>query len=284
MADVPSNPHFSSQSGPSAAQMLRALPMTQSAAAMVGTARRYSTQCAPLDKVLEGGLKRGHILELSGPPGCAKEQLAINVVYTFVESNHEVLFIDFQNMTSPATLSRALQKLPNLKHDYAKLIQHLNLHTLPDLIVFLRNLPSYLGEHPKVALLVLGSLSFAFQSPANLPNNARNALLDRVKQALAKACASTNLTVVITSQLATKLVNPDGSAANFDTGSRAIMVPQLGTTHLPLGRTYRVIVVPQGRSTGIVRLLSSPTHMPGPQPVREESYQLCSSQIGGMME
>ena len=33
---------------------------------------------------------------------------------------------------------------------------------------------------------------------------------------------------MITTQLATKLLNPDGSPASFDSGSRAILVPQLG--------------------------------------------------------
>jgi hypothetical protein len=36
--------------------------------------------------------------------------------------------------------------------------------------------------------------------------------------------------VVITSQMATKLLNPDGSNGTFDTSSKAVMVPQLGTT------------------------------------------------------
>ena len=34
--------------------------------------------------------------------------------------------------------------------------------------------------------------------------------------------------VVVTTQLATKFLNPDGTPANYDSGSRAILVPQLG--------------------------------------------------------
>lgn len=37
--------------------------------------------------------------------------------------------------------------------------------------------------------------------------------------------------VVVTSQLATKLLAADGSPATFDTGARAVMVPQLGTQY-----------------------------------------------------
>lgn len=61
------------------------------------------------------------------------------------------------------------------------------------------------------------------------------------------------LQVVITSQLATKLLKPDGSAANFETGSRAIMAPALGL--LPAvfrNASFRLIPVsctPQGLRT-----------------------------------
>ena len=40
--------------------------------------------------------------------------------------------------------------------------------------------------------------------------------------------------VVITNQLATKLLTPDGSPASFDTGSRAVLVPQLGKLFHPM--------------------------------------------------
>ena len=33
--------------------------------------------------------------------------------------------------------------------------------------------------------------------------------------------------------MSTKLLNPDGSPANFDTGSRAVLVPQLGWCSQP---------------------------------------------------
>ena len=73
-------------------------------------------------------------------------------------------------------------------------------------------------------------------------------MLARVKQVLARLCSSLDISVllqtyasssslplirldeqvVITNKMATKLLTPDGSLANFDTGSRAVLVPQLG--------------------------------------------------------
>lgn len=80
-------------------------PMTQSAAAMMGTTTQYSTACAPLDRLLGGGLKRGHILEINGPPGSGKEQIAANAVTSFVDANQEVLFVG--KPVPPRSRSRA---------------------------------------------------------------------------------------------------------------------------------------------------------------------------------
>jgi RAD51-like protein 2 len=55
--------------------------------------RKFSTLCPPVDKLLSGGLTRGHILEISGPPGSPKESIAINLVKSFVEADEGVLFV-----------------------------------------------------------------------------------------------------------------------------------------------------------------------------------------------
>lgn len=60
---------------------------------MVQHSHKTSTKCGSLDKALDGGISRGHVVEISGPPGCAKEQLLMNIVAAFVETNEEVLFV-----------------------------------------------------------------------------------------------------------------------------------------------------------------------------------------------
>lgn len=57
------------------------------------TAVKYQTGCSPVDDILDGGLKRGFVLELSGPPGTRKEALAIDMVRAFVEDGQGVLFV-----------------------------------------------------------------------------------------------------------------------------------------------------------------------------------------------
>ena len=76
--------------------------MTQSAASMMGASdKAYSTSCPPLDDLLGGGLKRGSVLEISGPPGCGKERVAVEAIKSFVASGKGVLFVgmysDFGN-------------------------------------------------------------------------------------------------------------------------------------------------------------------------------------------
>ncbi|KAF7975370.1 hypothetical protein HWV62_9699 [Athelia sp. TMB] len=258
-----------------------ALPRTQSAAALqAAPARRFSTRCKPVDDLLGGGLVRGQILEVSGPPGTMKESVAVGVVQSFVQQGEE-------NMISPNALDRALQSefpQPNLQRrlttnpdttpkpaDYRSLVHHLAVPTLPELMIFIHTLPAYLDAHPNTALLVLSAVAFPFQTP-NLAPGTRAALLERVKTALARACAARSLTVVATSQLATKVLNADGSAGTFDTGATAVMVPQLGPGYLPSGRAHRVIIHPETRMSGVVRLLSSPTYQPGRGAAPQQPY------------
>jgi RAD51-like protein 2 len=204
------------------------IPLTQSAALMMAGTKKFSSFCVPVDKLLSGGISRGTILEISGPPGTPKESLAINFVRSFLEEDECVLFVDCQNMTSPAAICRILNKATSVPTNYQELIRYSGIHSLSEIMLFMHNLPRYLENPPKTSLLVLNYLTFPFQSSVNVSFQARKTLLDQVKQALTKACATTNICVVITSQLATKFVNSDGSAGNFDTGSRVILVPALG--------------------------------------------------------
>lgn len=69
-------------------------PLTQSAATMAQyNATKYQTRCSPIDNLLDGGLKRGFVLELSGPPGTCKENLTLGVVQEFIDNNQGVLFV-----------------------------------------------------------------------------------------------------------------------------------------------------------------------------------------------
>ncbi|SRR6266478_8234061 len=113
---------------------------------------------------------------------------------------------------------------------------------------FRQSARSWLIKVLQIRLVILNSIWFPFQT-SNLTQARRTTLLARVRQVLARLCSSFDIAVspqlyaahrhchllirleeqiVITTQLATKLLNPDGSPASFDSGSRAVLVPQLG--------------------------------------------------------
>lgn len=54
---------------------------------------KISTGYEPLDQLLSGGLDRGHILELSGPPGSIKNSISMGVTSSFLQLKEHVLFI-----------------------------------------------------------------------------------------------------------------------------------------------------------------------------------------------
>lgn len=64
---------------------------TVSAANLLKDRKRYSTGSPDIDSLLQGGLARGSILQLSGPPGSGKEQLLSNLIISAVRSGDEVL-------------------------------------------------------------------------------------------------------------------------------------------------------------------------------------------------
>ncbi|KAH9994681.1 hypothetical protein BJV77DRAFT_295796 [Russula vinacea] len=183
-----------------------------------------------------------------------------------------------QNTASPASLHSELGS-KNLADASLDLVHYLNIFTLPDLLIFLYNLPLFLEAHASIRLVILNSIWFPFQTSPGLTLSRRATLLARVRQVLAKLCSSLDIAIVITTQLATKLLNPDGTPASFDSGSRAVLVPLLGDTYLPPHRTYRVLIVPETRTSGVLRLLSSPSS-DSESVTPEECYEMDGNTMG----
>lgn len=70
-----------------------AVPASQSAAVLAQASERISTGCSGLDKLLKGGIQRGHIVELSGPPGSPKDLVVMNVIQHFVKLGDRVVVV-----------------------------------------------------------------------------------------------------------------------------------------------------------------------------------------------
>lgn len=69
------------------------LPLTQKASTMLNPSPKVSTNFAALDNILGGGLQRGHILEISGPPGSLKEKVALQICSVFLESGDDIIVL-----------------------------------------------------------------------------------------------------------------------------------------------------------------------------------------------
>jgi RAD51-like protein 2 len=140
---------------------------------------------------------------------------------------------------------RALTRL--LRPEHLPFVQFKRVMSLPELLLFFEQLEAILPSEvcrycfvyphrthvdmPQDTLLYIASIAFPFQNPDISPAR-RSLLLQKVRQILAKATTTPRVTVVATSQLATKFVNQDGSPGNFETGTQGIMVPQLGSLYL----------------------------------------------------
>jgi len=74
-------------------QQNNGVPLTQSAAMIVNSMRKFTTRWPPLDKLLKGGIAHGHILEISGPPGCPKESIAIDIAVSVLQAGERVIFV-----------------------------------------------------------------------------------------------------------------------------------------------------------------------------------------------
>jgi hypothetical protein len=103
------------------------------------------------------------------------------------------------------------------------------------------------SHRPQVKLVVLSHLSYHIQTSAATPQ-IRSKLLAQIKQHLIKTCASGQVAVspqtaetplnfglilaqvVATTAMAVKIMDDDGQPANFSTGTKALLMPALGST------------------------------------------------------
>ena len=68
-------------------------PATQPAAALLDSVNDVFRSSPPINNLLGGGLRRGHVLELLGPPGTPKTTLILETIRDFIENREDVLII-----------------------------------------------------------------------------------------------------------------------------------------------------------------------------------------------
>lgn len=165
-------------------------PSTQSVSALLNNLHAskkapyvYNSGIQRLDSILDGGLKRGQCLEISGPPGSGRNSIALDFVRKFIKSNEDGdvlvvgesiaasseslgnnggrITIDCQNLLARARITRQLleEKEEILKNagtktpeQAEKRIHHVTINGFAELFSFLNQLPKYLVSNPLVSL------------------------------------------------------------------------------------------------------------------------------------
>jgi len=120
-------------------------------------------------------------------------------------------------------------RIPNISaNEVAKLIIYLRALDPTHVVAFCKNIEEYLQHSASpVCFIVFDSLSFLFRSPS-LSSIERANIMLLVQQTMQIATEAYGCAVVMTNQLATKLLTADNKPANFETGDRAVLMPQLG--------------------------------------------------------
>ncbi|KAK9370706.1 P-loop containing nucleoside triphosphate hydrolase protein [Lipomyces kononenkoae] len=115
----------------------------------------FSTRIPSLDMIMRGGVTRGKVTELSGPPGSGKTSIALQVASSAILSQAKVLWID---TASKVPGSRLLRSLPESisRDDLNDRVAHLQLTSLASLLALFVCPPAYLSSY---ALIVIDDLS-----------------------------------------------------------------------------------------------------------------------------
>ncbi|ORX35778.1 P-loop containing nucleoside triphosphate hydrolase protein [Kockovaella imperatae] len=200
-----------------------------------------------------GSIVPGMTLEVSGPPGGGKTALVCGIIISALsiapdeeaESAGQILVVDTEGGFTPERILNAWQtdsrsrSTDNIREVLSR-VHLVRVITQLQMIAFINSLDSWLENHPHVNLVIIDSLSYHFRQP-NLDSKSRNRILEIIKAQIAKATTLRRCAVIVTNQLATKLLTTDNKPANFDTGDRAILMPQLGDAWLG-GKTVRMVL------------------------------------------
>ncbi|ODO09888.1 hypothetical protein I350_02110 [Cryptococcus amylolentus CBS 6273] len=214
----------------------------------------------------------GMVVEISGPPGGGKSAIALAVALSARESGQketelnghsegkahsesgEVLIIDTEGAMTAERLYEAawavVEEDKRLPHDVLQGIHLLRVSTQHEMLALLHTLDEWLESHPKVNLVIVDTLSFHFRQLSLDIAAKRRAMELQVDSLSICNAADRNLQVIVCNQLATKLLNAENKPANFDTGDRAILMPQLSDSWAT-SKALRLVVFRGGVSDEI---------------------------------
>ncbi|PON29445.1 hypothetical protein TGAM01_v201694 [Trichoderma gamsii] len=199
---------------------------------------------------MHGGVKRGQVTEIWGPPGCGKTALGIQLAANALSDGNGVVWKlqthRMANVLKTVKESRMLADIESIQDiDPAKLV-HYSCMTLPHLLAFISR-PTTTAIASDVSLIVISSLSALINSslprsleakgskkPAKGPTQASKRLqgLQFIITTLQKLAATKNCAVVLLSQCATKMRSEQ----------MATLIPSINTTVWEQGVSTRLVL------------------------------------------
>ncbi|PTB60812.1 hypothetical protein M431DRAFT_537882 [Trichoderma harzianum CBS 226.95] len=234
-----------------------------------GPATHISTGLEALDRALLGidsadsqdaaslgGVKRGQVTEIWGPPGCGKTALGIQLAANALSGGNGVVWVDcFQKLQSQR-IANVLKSVKESRHsaetgdtqeiDPSKLVQY-SCMTLPHLLAFISR-PTTTTIASDVSLIIISSPSALINSslPRSLerkgnpkqakgsPTQASKRLqgLQFIINTLQKLAATKNCAVVLLSQCATKMRGEQ----------KPTLIPSINTTVWEQGVSTRLVL------------------------------------------
>ncbi|WVF71295.1 hypothetical protein IAT40_006098 [Kwoniella sp. CBS 6097] len=215
------------------------------------------------EKENAGAITPGMTIEICGPPGGGKTSVALGIVLSARmarirggksvgdadtaggdEEAGEVLLIDTEGGIASERIHAMAESLTRSDdmspRDILRGIHFVRIHTQVQMVGFIHTLDEWLEAHRKVNLIVIDTLSYHFRQPG-LDMGARRRVMELVKQKIGQATTVHRCAVVVCNQLATKLLTFENKPANFDTGDRAVLMPQLGDAWTT-GNTLRLLL------------------------------------------
>ncbi|PBP21038.1 hypothetical protein BUE80_DR008105 [Diplocarpon rosae] len=202
-----------------------------------------------------GGVSRGNVTEIYGPPGVGKTALCMQLAATALYAGEGVVWVDASHPLSGSRLSQVLashQSSPatsttsNPSKIFAPLsnITHFSVPTLAHLLALLCH-PTSNSSPQNTSLIIIDSFSTLITNafPRSVESNATSrkpgapnpsarkfAILQYLISSLSKLAATRNLAIVITSQCATKM----------RAGAGAVLVPAVNAMAWEQGLRCRI--------------------------------------------
>ncbi|KAK2961385.1 putative DNA repair protein RAD51 [Blattamonas nauphoetae] len=208
------------------------------------------TLCEPLDDLLRRGIPVGSITEFCGSPGSGKTQMCIQLCLSvqlpasLFGPNSEAVYIDTEGSFMPdraammaESLSTHIPQAPTVQ-EFLTRIHVYRPHSHTTLLATVRNLPTFLEQHPHVHLIVIDSISAPLRHQFEDGISTRNLIITEIASALNSIAKMNKIAVVCTNQLTTK---PPKSQPQSEPQQEAQLLPALGdvwTQHV----THRIVL------------------------------------------